>query len=104
MAPPEVSLTAETVLAALAVPRKWIEKRITDAATRRQVEAMYDELLATGRVEKTLPEDDRMVRDLYEREVLMPQRAAADRQRADRLVAPPSRLLNFSPADRLWRI
>ena len=104
VAPPEVSLTAEALLAALAVPRKWIEKRITDAATRRQVEAMYDELLATGRVEKTLPEDDRMVRDLYEREVLMPQRAAADRQRADRLVAPPSRLLNFSPADRLWRI
>lgn len=86
--PPEVSLTAETVLATLKVPAKWITKKITDADTRRQVQAMYDELMATGRVEATLPEDDRMVRDLHAREVLAPRAAAMAAERAKRL-APP---------------
>lgn len=83
--PPEVSLTAETVLATLKVPSKWITKKITDAETRRQVQAMYDELMATGRVETTLPEDDRVVRDLHAKEVLAPRAAAMAEERAKRL-------------------
>lgn len=83
--PPEVSLTAETVLATLKVPAKWITKKITDAETRRQVQAMYDELMATGRVEATLPEDDRVVRDLHAREVLAPRLAAMTAERNNRL-------------------
>ncbi len=88
--PPEVSLTAETVLAALKVPAKWITKKITDAETRRQVQAMYDELMATGRVETTLPEDDRLVRDLYAKEVLAPRAAAMAAERAKRLEPAPA--------------
>lgn len=83
--PPAVSLTAETVLAGLKMPAGWISKKITDRETRRQVQAMYDELMATGRVEATLPEDDRAVRDLYAREVLAPRQAAQARERASRL-------------------
>lgn len=83
--PPEVSLTAETVLATLKVPAKWITKKITDADTRRQVQAMYDELMATGRVEATLPEDDRVVRDLHAKDVLAPRAAAMAAERAKRL-------------------
>jgi predicted flap endonuclease-1-like 5' DNA nuclease len=85
--PPEVSLTAETVLAGLKMPAGWITKKITDRETRRQVQAMYDELMATGRVEATLPEDDRIVRDLYAREVLALRQAAQARERASRLAA-----------------
>jgi len=83
-AAPAVELTAATVLATLKVPLKFITKKLDDAATRRQVEAMYDELMSTGRVEANLPEDDRMVRDLHAAEVLAPaaaKQAAARRER-----------------------
>ncbi|MDX2307415.1 MAG: DUF4332 domain-containing protein [Hyphomicrobium sp.] len=85
--PPEVALTIDTLIATLAIPRKWLEKRITDAETRRQVAAIYDELMATGRVEKTLPEDDRVVRDLHRKEVLEPRKAAEAASRAQRITA-----------------
>jgi len=67
--PPDVSLTAETVLATLQIPKRLLLKKIADTADRRQVEAMYDELVATGRVEKTLPEDDTTVSRLHAEEV-----------------------------------
>ncbi|MGZ9075793.1 MAG: DUF4332 domain-containing protein [Burkholderiaceae bacterium] len=85
--PPEVSLTAETVLATLKMPAKWITKKIADAEMRRQVQAMYDELMATGQVEATLPEDDRVVRNLYKKEVLEPRAEAMAAERAKRLAA-----------------
>lgn len=68
--PPDVDLTLDTVIAALKIPVKMVAKRLSDAEDRRIVEAMYDELKQTGRVEKTLPEDDRVVRDLHAKEVL----------------------------------
>ena len=68
--PPDVDLSVDTVVATLKVPLKWVTKKLGDAADRRQVEAMYDELKATGRVEENLPTDDRMVRDLHKAEVL----------------------------------
>lgn len=70
VAPPEVSLTVESVLATLQVPVKLVAKKLADGEERRLVERMYDELRATGTVEKTLPADDRMVRDLHAAEVL----------------------------------
>jgi hypothetical protein len=78
--PPEVDLTLDTVMAAVKIPAKTLAKRLADAEDRRIVTAMFDELTATGRVEKTLPEDDRVVRDLYTKEIEAPkqaQRAAA---------------------------
>lgn len=68
--PPEVSLSVDTVLAALKVPIKMLAKRLADRADRSLVERMYDELRATGTVEHNLPEDDRVVRELHATEVL----------------------------------
>lgn len=70
---PEVSLGVDTVLAVLKIPLKRLLKRMADAEERRAVEAMYDELMATGRVEKNLSEAERVVRDLYAAEVLAPR-------------------------------
>ena len=80
--PPEVPLALDTLLATLAIPRQMLLKRIADAGDRRQVELMYDELKATGRVVDNLPPDDRTVRDLYAREVLAPREAARSTARA----------------------
>jgi hypothetical protein len=67
---PEIKVTPATLLAAAQVPFKLIARRIADAGERRLIERIYDELVATGTVEKNLPEDDRMVRELHAREVL----------------------------------
>lgn len=89
VSPPDVELTLETILAAIKIPVKMLAKRIADAEDRRVVEAMYDELKATGRVEATLPEDDRVVRNLYEREVAAPARKRLAEARAA-VVAKPA--------------
>jgi len=70
MHPPDTPLLPATLLATIQVPIKVLAKRMADVEERRQVERMYDELITTGTVEKTLPEDDRAVRDLHAAEVL----------------------------------
>src|SRR5262249_6701876 len=67
---PTVPLAAATIAAIGQVPFKLIARRIADKEERRLVERMYDELIATGTVEKNLSEDDRTVRDLHATEVL----------------------------------
>jgi hypothetical protein len=88
VAAPDVTLTPATLLATLAVPRKLVVKRLAGMAERRLVESMYDELAATGRVEASLPEDERAVRALYEREVAGPRRQQRAGQRSQRLPEP----------------
>jgi len=88
-AAPEIALGLDTLLATLKIPVKWVTKRLADAADRRLVEAQYDELMATGRVDKTLAEDDRMVRDLFDTEILAPRKASEAKVRSDRLANPP---------------
>ena len=90
VAPPDVALSLDTLLATLAIPRKWIINKLADAADRRQVEAMYDELQATGKVDKTLSEDDRTVRDLYAAEVAGKVKAERAATRADRIRRAPA--------------
>jgi hypothetical protein len=68
--PPQLPLTAATLLATLKVPYQLVVKRIADRAERRQIERSYDELSATGKVLHTLGEHERVVRDLYAEEVL----------------------------------
>lgn len=93
VSPPAVTLSLETVLAGLAVPLKWVTNRMENAALRREVEAMYDELMSMGRVDATLSEDDRTVRDLHAREVVLPcaarQKEARERRVAATLEADP---------------
>ncbi|MDX2288674.1 MAG: DUF4332 domain-containing protein [Hyphomicrobiaceae bacterium] len=112
VAPAAVSLRADAVLATLEMPLKWMLARIADAEERRVIEAMYDELVATGRVEKTLPEDDRAVRDLHAREVLAPRLAARQSARAQRIGGPartsamphPTAKLPSAPGDTLSQL
>ncbi len=70
--PPKVSVTLQGFLATVTIPIRWITQKMQDSAERRLVEAMYAEFEQTGKVERTLPEDDRMVRDLHRQEVLAP--------------------------------
>ena len=92
VAAPEVSLTLETVIATMKIPAKWIEKKLSNAEDRRIVQAMYDELQATGKVEHTLPEDDRVIRDLHKREVM-------DRAKELQLDKRAVRIPDGDPAD-----
>lgn len=82
---PDVNLSLDTVMATLKIPAKWIAKKLANAEDRRIVQAMYDELQATGRVEHSLPEDDRIIRDLHKREVLDVARAKQSDKRAVRV-------------------
>ena len=62
MAPPDVPLALDTVLATLQIPIKWLTRKLADREEQKLVERIYDELKATGTVEASLPEDDRTVR------------------------------------------
>lgn len=68
--PPAVSLSVQGFLAGLQIPIKWVTSKMADAKERATVEVMYQELQMTGKVEKTLPADDRAVRELHRQEVL----------------------------------
>ena len=68
--PPEVNLTAETFVAGLKIPLKWVTRKMDDAVDKRLVQAIYDELQGTGKVEENLPEDDALIRKLHRKEVL----------------------------------
>lgn len=68
--PDDVSLTLDAILATLQIPLKKLLNKLADKADQREVERIYDELRATGTVEQTLREDDRVVRELHRIEVL----------------------------------
>ncbi len=88
--PPQVSLGRDVALALLKLPANRLRLRSENAAERRLVEAMYDELKATGRVEETLPEEERVVREAYARDVLARQLAEREKERGE-LITMPSR-------------
>lgn len=68
--PPRVSITPATFVATLKIPAKWVTRKLDDAEDKRLVEAMYDELQETGKVEDNLSEDDRTIKALHRAEVL----------------------------------
>ena len=70
VAPPQVNLTIDTFVASLSIPMRWVIRKLDDANSIRAVQAAYDELQATGRVENQLNEDDREVRALHKKEVI----------------------------------
>jgi predicted flap endonuclease-1-like 5' DNA nuclease len=85
---PDVSLSSDVAMALLRLPRSWLAARAEDAAERRRVEAMYDELKATGRVEQTLPEDERVLREAYAQEIMARQLAEREKERAAVITMP----------------
>ncbi|MDP6556797.1 MAG: DUF4332 domain-containing protein [Pirellulaceae bacterium] len=68
--PPKVSDKLAGYLATLTIPIAWVTRKLSDARQRKEVQAMYDELRKYGRVDRTMPADDREVRRLYAKEVL----------------------------------
>jgi hypothetical protein len=88
---PDIALTPATLIATAQVPFKLIARKIADGEERKLIERIYDELVTTGTVEKNLPEDDRMVRQLHAQEVLASR-------------APPpqvSKVFPFQPRERV---
>lgn len=67
--PPSTNVTVLGALAQLTVPIFFVTKKMKDAKERSTVLAMYQEFQATGKVLKTLPEDDRIIRQLHAEEV-----------------------------------
>lgn len=69
VAPPKVNLTLQGYIETLDIPLRWITAKLEDAGDKRQVERMYAEFQKTGKVIKTLPEDDKEIRAQHAREV-----------------------------------
>jgi hypothetical protein len=88
---PQTGIAGATLLAALQAPFRRTANRRANARERCAVEAIYDELQATGTVECNLPEEERRVRERYASEVL-----------ALRVPAPEaSQVFPFRPRERV---
>ncbi|MFG0335837.1 MAG: DUF4332 domain-containing protein, partial [Maioricimonas sp. JB049] len=61
--PPRTLAMLHGILATVTIPIFWITRRMADAGERRAVKAMYRELQSIGRVEATLPDECRQIRD-----------------------------------------
>lgn len=70
VAPPKVNLTIQGYIETLDIPLRTISRKLADAGDRRQVARMYAEFQKTGKVVKTLPDDDKAIRKLHARQVL----------------------------------
>ena len=70
VSPPAVDLDLPGYIAALDIPIRRLLKRMDDAKDRKTVEAMYAEFKETGKVIKTLPDDDKAIRKEHARQVL----------------------------------
>jgi hypothetical protein len=69
VAPPKVHLTLQGYIETLDIPLRWITAKLEDAADKRTVERMYAEFQKTGKVIKSLPDDDKAIRALHAKEV-----------------------------------
>lgn len=67
---PKVDLDLPGYLAALDIPIRKITKKLQDHNDRKTVEAMYAEMQETGKVIKTLPDDDKAIRAAHAKQVL----------------------------------
>lgn len=78
--PPRTSVSLHGMLATMTIPLFWVTKKMADGKERAAVKAMYNEVRKTGRVDKTLPEDDREIRKLHAKEVLKVSLEELDKQ------------------------
>lgn len=67
---PKTHMTVRGYIAASNIPWRKLDKKLDSIADRRTVEKMYKEFQATGKVVKTLPDDDKAIRKLHARVVL----------------------------------
>ncbi|MEM6652030.1 MAG: DUF4332 domain-containing protein [Pseudomonadota bacterium] len=68
--PEKVDLDLPGYFAALDIPIRKITRRMADAKDRKIVTAMYEEFVETGKVIKTLPDDDKAIRAAHCKQVL----------------------------------
>lgn len=80
VAPPKVNLTLQGYIECLDIPLRWLTARLEDASDRLEVERMYKEYQKTGKVIRTLPDDDKLIRTLHARDVLRIPLKQLDRQ------------------------
>ena len=78
---PASNLTMQSVLTQLTIPISWVTKKLKDSRERAVVEAMYAEFTSTGKVLKTLPEDEATVRKAHAAEVLRKPLAELDHEK-----------------------
>lgn len=78
---PDSNLSMQSVLTQLTIPISWVTKKLKDARERAVVEAMYAEFTTTGKVLKTLPEDEATVRKAHATGVLRKPLAELDREK-----------------------
>jgi hypothetical protein len=81
VAPPTVRPSPQTIFATLGAPIGAVAKTFADQKERAQILAMYDEYLATGKCLVTMPEDERIVRASYAKEVLKVPLAQLDAEK-----------------------
>lgn len=70
VAAPKSNLTLRGYLSTLNIPIHWVTGKLENRADRKTVEKMYREFQKTGKVIKTLPEDDKQIRKLHARNVI----------------------------------
>lgn len=80
VAPPKVHLTLQGYIETLDIPLRWVTAKLSDAADRRQVTRMYKEYCKTGKVVRSLPDDDKAIRKLHARQVLRVPVKTLDKQ------------------------
>ena len=70
VSPPKSNITLHGYLSSLDIPIRWITKKMEDGADKQTVLAMYRELQKTGKVVKSLPDDDKQIRKMHAQQVL----------------------------------
>ncbi|MEZ5986518.1 MAG: DUF4332 domain-containing protein [Hyphomonas sp.] len=80
VAPPKVSLTLQGYIETLDIPLRWVTAKLADVNDRAQVERMYKEYQKTGKVVKTLPDDDKFIRKQHAAQVLRMPLKELDKQ------------------------
>ncbi|MEZ6031549.1 MAG: DUF4332 domain-containing protein [Planctomycetaceae bacterium] len=68
--PPAVDLSAKEVIASSKIPIRKLINKLADKSDRQAVEAIYKEVLETGKAIESLPESERLVRQFHAAEVL----------------------------------
>ncbi len=72
---PRTDISLQGFLATTKIPIYWVTKRMASAREAAKVKATYRELKKTGKVDQTLSEDDRTIRDLHANEVVRTEKA-----------------------------
>lgn len=80
VSPPKTNLTLQGYIETLDIPIRWVTAKLSDAADKRTVTRMYKEYQKTGKVIRTLPDDDKEIRKMHAKQVLRVPLKQLDKQ------------------------